>query len=751
MMELSSLPIPDVVVKALAKKGITSLYPPQEEAIRKGLLDDNNIVVAIPTASGKTLLALLACIRTVVEREKKALYLSPLRALAYEKYQEFKYYFDLLKKRTVVLTGDYDTEDNRANFADVIIATNEKVDSAIRHKAHWIKEVGVVVSDEVHLINDSSRGPTLEVVLAQLKQISQAQIIALSATIKNADEIARWLEAELVVSDWRPVKLNEGVILGNSIIYGDGAEKKIPLKYKDSLDNITYFILSKKQQALVFCTTRNMAEATAKRLAKFTKRFLTDRDHLELQNAIKEIERSGERTRQSRELIDLLKNGIAYHHAGLTTQQRRIIENYFRNRTIKILSSTPTLAAGINLPARYVIIKSIYRYDVTLGSYPIPVLEFKQQSGRAGRPQYDKEGDALIIAKNRYEAQDLYLRYIVGDPEDITSKIAVESALRRIVLGQVATENVQTYDELMEFFSQTFYGYQRDTIKLSVSLNEVIKFLREEGMLAKDPDYLIATNFGRRVSELYIDPLSGSKIREGLLNIDEKSDYIELTDLSFLHLICATPDIRFVTLRKKEVNVFFDKLQEHENELLLDLPSFPYEIEFYLSYLKTALILLDWINEIPEDQILERYSIGGGDIRALVSNAEWLLYSTSEIAKLLGYEEVSEQVKVLQQRVINGINEELLELVSIPGIGRVRARALYDHGFKTLEELRKADPNELLKVPGIGKEIIRSIYDYLLGDEESKKQLESINEVLELEDTVVEEASNSQRSLDDFF
>ena len=175
------------------------------------MFDGNNLVVAIPTASGKTLIALLACIKSLEETGYKTLYLSPLRALAYEKYLEFKTYLDLLGRRTVLLTGDYDTEDSRVKYADVIIATNEKIDSAIRHQAGWISRIGLIISDEVHLINDSSRGPTLEVVLAQLRKITNAQILALSATIRNADEIARWLEAQLVSSDWRPVKLNEGV------------------------------------------------------------------------------------------------------------------------------------------------------------------------------------------------------------------------------------------------------------------------------------------------------------------------------------------------------------------------------------------------------------------------------------------------------------------------------------------------------------------------------------------------------------
>ena len=159
-MKINDLPIPQVIKEQLIEDGIESLYPPQTEAIKKGLFEGNNLVVAIPTASGKTLIALLACIKALEETGLKTLYLSPLRALAYEKYTEFRSYLDLIGKRTILLTGEYDREDSNAKFADVIIATNEKRDSAIRHQAKWINNIGLLVSDEIHLINESTRGPT---------------------------------------------------------------------------------------------------------------------------------------------------------------------------------------------------------------------------------------------------------------------------------------------------------------------------------------------------------------------------------------------------------------------------------------------------------------------------------------------------------------------------------------------------------------------------------------------------------------
>ena len=747
-MKIADLPIPEIIKDKLKEDGITALYPPQIQAVQKGLFKGNNLVVAIPTASGKTLLALLACIRNLTDTGLKTLYLSPLRALAFEKYMEFKKYLDLLNKRTILLTGDYDAEDTRAKYADVIIATNEKIDSAIRHQASWINKIGLIISDEVHLINDSSRGPTLEVVLALLRKTADAQILALSATIRNADQIARWLEAELVSSDWRPVKLKEGVLFDKTIVYGDGSELTIPLKYKDGFDNLINYILNNKNQALVFVTTRNMAESTAKKLGGKVGKILTKEELENLKRASSEILNTGEQTKQSRGLAQLVRQGVSYHHAGLNSSHRRIVERNFIKGNIKILSSTPTLAAGINMPARYVIIKSIYRYDITLGSYPIPVLEYKQQAGRAGRPQYDIQGDAILIAKNEYDATTLYQTYTVADTEDIESRIATEPALRKIVLGQIATENTPTTDELQNFISQTFYGYQQDPASLSSVLRKVINFLREEGLIIHDPDYLIATSFGKRVSQLYIDPLSAIVIREGLMKANVKAKNF-LKDISFLHLVCSTPDVRFVTIRKDEQIDIINYIGDHEEEFLTNLPESSFDLELFMSQVKTALILQDWIKELPEELMLDRYNIGSGDIYMVVSNAEWLLYASSELAKLLNYEEQSKNISALHNRVVNGIKEELLDLVSIPNIGRVRARALFDKGYTSRKILKQTDPNLIIQIPGFGKELVKIIYSYLLGSDFRLDKIEDDHSETSEEEILSD--NSSQKLLDDFF
>jgi len=216
-MKISDLPLPADIIEyyARAEAGITELYPPQAEAVEKGLLD-NNILAAIPTASGKTLLSELAML-SAIRSGGKALYIVPLRALASEKYDQFSKFREIGVK-VGISTGDLDSRDEYLGDNDIIVATSEKADSLLRNETHWIHDLTTLVVDEIHLLDSPDRGPTLEVTIAKLRKIiPRLHIIALSATVGNANEIADWLDAECVRSEWRPVDLWEGVLLDGTI------------------------------------------------------------------------------------------------------------------------------------------------------------------------------------------------------------------------------------------------------------------------------------------------------------------------------------------------------------------------------------------------------------------------------------------------------------------------------------------------------------------------------------------------------
>ena len=217
-MELQSIrnKIPKELYKILEKE-IIKLRPAQEKSIKKGLLEGRNLLVCTPTASGKTLIAELAALKSIIEGKGKTVYIVPLKALASEKFKDFKRKYSQIAKIALSI-GDIDSADPFLVEYDLIVTTSEKLDSLLRHHAPWISNIKTVVIDEIHLLNDHERGPTLEILLTILKQLlKNAQIIGLSATIGNAEELAEWLNADLVVDDWRPVKLHKGIYLDGEV------------------------------------------------------------------------------------------------------------------------------------------------------------------------------------------------------------------------------------------------------------------------------------------------------------------------------------------------------------------------------------------------------------------------------------------------------------------------------------------------------------------------------------------------------
>jgi helicase len=197
---------------------IEKLRPAQDKAIKAGLLDDKNILVCTPTASGKTLIAELTSLNNIYNSVGKAIYIVPLKALAREKYNDFKKKYNDIK--VGISIGDIDSKEERLSNYDLIVTTSEKLDSLIRHHSPWLNHVKTIIIDEIHLINDPHRGPTLEILITILrKMLKKVQIIGLSATIGNPSELASWLNAELVIDNWRPVELQEGIYKDGKISF----------------------------------------------------------------------------------------------------------------------------------------------------------------------------------------------------------------------------------------------------------------------------------------------------------------------------------------------------------------------------------------------------------------------------------------------------------------------------------------------------------------------------------------------------
>jgi helicase len=677
------------------------------------VLDGLNLVLAVPTASGKTLVAEICAIKSILEHRGKVLYLVPLRALASEKLDDFKK-LSKIGIKVVLSSGDYDSSDPSLGHYDLIIATNEKADSLFRHNPSWVEQLRLVVADEIHLLGDSSRGPTLEALLTRLRIVnSKAQVLALSATISNADELADWLGARLVTSSWRPVPLLEGVYCKNSIMFKDGQVKKIleTGKEKDPVADLAVDVIREGGQMLVFTGSRISTVTLAKRLEEPVSKLLKRSEELKLAELSSKILKLGERTRLTEKLAKSISYGVAFHHAGLTYPQRKAVEDGFRSFLIKCITATPTLAAGINAPARRVLIYEYRRYEAGIGRSNIPILEEKQMAGRAGRPKYDKYGEAVLFARSEEEQEFLMEQYVLAKPEKIWSKLGVASSLRSHILAIVTMGLATSQEGVFDFLDKTFCAFQYGANSYKSAVLESLSMLTAAKMVKSDGKSLIPTTLGSRVSELYIDPKSAVAMLEGL-----RMRRSGLPPISYLTLICHTPDMPRLYLRQKD----YEKLESYTDSisdlLLYTLPEEEgFEYEIALSEVKTAMLLKDWIEESPEDGIVERFDVGSGDIYAYVESAKWLIHASHELAKLLGYGESITPLRNLSIRIENGIKEELLPLIALKGVGRVRARALFSSGFKTMEDLKRAATSDLGRIPQIGPETIKSIKEQIGG------------------------------------
>lgn len=690
--------LPKGVLEVLQEEGITTLYPPQEKAVPLALAG-KNLVLAVPTASGKSLVAYLAAVKRVLHDGGKVLYIVPLRALAAEKFEELQR-FERLGLKVGMSIGDLDEVDKGIEQLDILVATSEKADAIMRHRSDWIRAISLVIADEVHLMNDPGRGPTLEITLTKMRMLNpQIQVIALSATVGNSQQMAEWLDAEHVASEWRPVKLKEGVLFENVINFTDNTKRKVP-PLGDTVWSLVKDTMDEGGQVLVFVNSRRSTESLAKRFADLNKEKGNAQVKEELDEAFRE-----EQTSIGASLKNCMSHGMAFHTAALSSEQRRTVEQFFKAGKIKCIIATPTLAAGINLPARRVIVRDVTRFEGGT-NVPISVMEIKQMCGRAGRPRYDPYGEAVLLANTVEQSHMLFENYLLGTPEDVTSKVGNEHILRGHLLALIASETVTTRKGLVEFLQRTFFCHQRGDEGVEQVVESIVQYLFKEGMvrcpgidfLAEEAEAdLRATFFGKRVSDLYIDPVSAVKLREALLAYvpGEKT-------LGFLHAVCSTPDMLNLYLKRDDFDHLTEVVLERKEEILFAVPDLETpDYEYFLAEVKTALVLDSWIAEKDEEEMHRAFGTGPGDIHNKVEIGEWLLYSMRELSNIYNKDCYPVLTK-LMTRMRYGVREDILELVELKGVGRVRARSLYKKGFTTWEKIKEADMHSISAVVGIG-------------------------------------------------
>jgi len=613
-MRVRDLPLSSAMIDHFESRGIEDLYPPQAAAVEAGVTEGRRLVAAVPTASGKTFVATLA----MLTADGPGLYIVPLRALAREKYETFS---ELPGVSVGISTGDFDATASELGDEDIVVATSEKVDSAIRNGADWISDLACVVVDEIHLVGSESRGPTLEVTLATLqRRAPDVQIVALSATVANPDEVADWLDAGLVQSTWRPVDLRTGVYADGSITF-DGTERRVavagdPDDATDATDALVAEAVDDGGQALAFVRSRREAETLAERLSGSGVGSSPD--------VAAEI-RDLDGTETGRRLADCVEGGVAFHHAGLRSAHRVAVERAFRDRSLRAICATPTLAAGVNVPARRVVIRDQKRYTGS-GMEWLPTLEVHQMCGRAGRPGLDPYGEAVLVG-DETTRDELRERYVEAGPERVESKLADPNALRTHVLSVVASDFAASRAGVLDVLDATFFAHGTPTRELGGVVDVAVADLVEMEMIV-DEGGLAATELGTQVSRQYVAPETGARIVDGLRTA---AGMTEVTGLTALEIVCDTPDMQDTYLGNRERADMYRFAQAHAGEFTTAMGETE-DFEGWLTAVKTARILYEWTEGTSAETLVERFRIGPGDLESRIERAEWLLGAADAVA-----------------------------------------------------------------------------------------------------------------------
>jgi helicase len=685
-MSLESL---DPAIRKIIKDSypqIEDLNPAQKAVVEAGLLEEKeNFVIAIPTASGKTLLGVMAALRTILEGGK-VVYTVPLLSIQNEKVKEFKKF-----EEHGIKVGKHPSS------ADLAVMVFESYDALTRFNWNTLSEVDLVIVDEFHMIGEYSRGPTIECAITRSRIINPGmRLIALSATLQNMEELSTWLGARVVEHDYRPVPLYQEVL--NTEEYGTKNKNDVILRIlKDSMEE--------SSQALVFVSTRRFTESLANYLAGKIKRNLPAEKKKTFKMVAEKIldvprRRGSLPTEVCLKLAECVENGMAFHHAGLFDRQKEIIEEEFRAGNLLMITATPSLMYGVNLPSKNVVIRDYTRWT-SQGPQPIPVFDYLQMSGRAGRPGYDKEGYSYLIGKTLSEAEQLQYQYVYGEIEATNSKLLENrDAVYRQIISQVAAGMARNLDELMEFFQGTFSGFQMthseysslfasDTIQFQVK--EALDFLTEHGMIQVVPDGLRATAFGMLIAKSNYAVQTAVRLKEFARSGGE-------VDMSRLvYEICRTPDLIPISFKGRKSR---DPVRDRLNQAGLFVVDVGNDEA-------TAATLMEWMDERSEYEIENAFHVYAASTRRAAYEASQLVKFHREICQVLGIYTGLDSMEVLAARLYYGVKEELLPLVvGIKRLGRRRARALVD-AFGT--DLRYVSREELLRIEGIGPKTAENI------------------------------------------
>eukprot|EP01126_Amoeba_proteus_P012623 TRINITY_DN1519_c1_g1_i3.p1 TRINITY_DN1519_c1_g1~~TRINITY_DN1519_c1_g1_i3.p1 ORF type:complete len:1370 (-),score=289.41 TRINITY_DN1519_c1_g1_i3:112-4221(-) len=524
---------------------------------------DSNALIGAPTGSGKTIVAELAMLRIFRDTNLKVVYIGPLKALVRERIKDWKKRFSkLLGKKVLELTGDYTPDIRALQTADIILTTPEKWDGISRHwqQRSYVKKVGLMVIDEIHLLGED-RGPILEVIVSRMRYVSSQtdtpiRFVGLSTALANPEDLGDWLGIKPPLGlynfhpSMRPVPIR---------IHLQGYAGKHYCPRMATMNKPCYAAIhthSPTKPVLIFVSSRRQTRLTALDLISYCvseetpKQFLSMSDS-ELESVLTMVEDTN--------LQHTLAFGIGLHHAGLKNDDRGLVEQLFKECKIQILVSTSTLAWGVNLPAHLVIIKGTEYYDPKTKRYvDFPVTDVLQMMGRAGRPQYDTEGIAVVMVE---QSKKSFYKKFIREPFPVESSL--KSALHDHINAEICASTISSKQDAVDYLTWTYFFrrleqnptyYGLSDVNFE-SINRYLSDLTDETLLdlsyahciqfdEDDSNQFTPTTFGRVASYYYLHYTTMEVFNSRI------SESCSLEDL--LNILCDTAEYEELPVRHNE-------------------------------------------------------------------------------------------------------------------------------------------------------------------------------------------------------
>jgi len=756
------------ILKIWEKRYGPEFLPVQEKAIQQTpLLQGGSLVVFAPTTSGKTFIAEMLAI-FAIRKGKRVFYLVPTKSLAEEKFAQFQGAYRSLGIVTAISTRDHREWDGAilTKGFDIAILVYEKLQSLLVARPSLLEEIGVVILDELQMISDEERGPTIELLLTKLLRARvRPQLLGLSAVLGEGEALARWLQADLLVEEQRPVALRKGIFCRGIFSYREhnsGKEGEERWKEIGGEEEIDIIILlasflggERGEPTLLFLKDKATVEKAAGKIGEQV-------DLPPAEAAIEEL-RTLEETTARDFLIRLLRKGVGIHHADLPLEQRQVIERHFRMGMIRILASTSTLAMGINCPAKNVLIESRQwhydrRYQRT-DTRPLPRSIHENMAGRGGRYGYiDDFGRAILVTRSPFKKKVWMDQYIKGGTEPLEPALRMEAA-EEALLDLVASGEAATLKELAGFFKSTYTARRRWNDKAEALERRIVEALekcRAQGALQiVEEGRIAATPLGE------ITALKGIRLATavGISEWMKGADPSNLTDLEILYALALTEDAKriyvplpyrerrarnYPALLRKEIAD-----QQEEGKGIFQRPAAVRQNEAEgARAIKKALILLAWISAKATPEIEQAYDLHAGAIARIGEEFSWLADTASALAVEIGWPtEAVRRLSELSERLIQGVTVRGLALsrMRLPGLGRTSIAGLVKAGYDSPEVLSSLSM-EMLRVHLPGR-LAAALSLHFETERASEKSVDFPRERALVSDPAAEYQNGSERSL----